>query len=170
MTIVQHPWHHHKGSLDCAKPKHNLGDNMLQVWATLLPSLLSCQWFWMPRWLLLYANAGPCLAVGEENIVPWLHSRIVTVDQMRGLWRAGKESSSSSWTSYCYLLISLKIAENVYSCFFKKINLFIYLFLAALALCCWAQAFASCGKRGLLFVAVRGLLIAVVFLVAEHRP
>ena len=29
-------------------------------------------------------------------------------------------------------------------------------------------AFSSCGKRGLLLVAVRGLLIAVASLVAEH--
>ena len=41
------------------------------------------------------------------------------------------------------------------------INLFIYLFLAVLGLCCCAQAFSSCGERGLLFVVVRGLLIAV---------
>ena len=44
------------------------------------------------------------------------------------------------------------------------------LFLAALGLCCCAQAFSSCGERGLLFVAVRGLLIAVASLVAEHGP
>ena len=30
------------------------------------------------------------------------------------------------------------------------------------------QAFSSCGERGLLFVAVCGLLIAVASLVAEH--
>ena len=41
---------------------------------------------------------------------------------------------------------------------------FIYLFLAALGLCCCAQAFFSCGERGLLFVAVRGLLIEVALL------
>ena len=45
---------------------------------------------------------------------------------------------------------------------------FIYLFLAALVLHCCAQAFSSCGEQGLLFVAVRGLLIAVASLVAEH--
>ena len=45
---------------------------------------------------------------------------------------------------------------------------FIYLFLAALGLHCCAQAFSRCGKRGLLFVAVRGLLIVVASLVAEH--
>ena len=47
--------------------------------------------------------------------------------------------------------------------------LFIYLFLAALGLCCCKQAFSSCGEWGLLFVAVHGLLIAVASLVAEHR-
>ena len=47
--------------------------------------------------------------------------------------------------------------------------LFIYLFLAALGLCCCALAFSSCGEQGLLFVAVRGLLIAVSSLIAEHR-
>ena len=53
--------------------------------------------------------------------------------------------------------------------FFKKfIYLFIYLFLFALGLCCCAWAFSSCGERGLLFVAVRGLLTAVASLVAEH--
>ena len=52
--------------------------------------------------------------------------------------------------------------------FFFLINLFIYLFLAALGLCCCPWSFSSCGERGLLFVAVRGLLIAVVSLVVEH--
>ena len=47
-------------------------------------------------------------------------------------------------------------------------NLFIYLFLAALGLCCWAQAFSSCVERGLLFVVVRRLLIAVASLVSDH--
>ena len=45
---------------------------------------------------------------------------------------------------------------------------FIYLFLAALGLSCYAWAFSSCCERGLLFVVVRGLLIAVASLVAEH--
>ena len=31
-----------------------------------------------------------------------------------------------------------------------------------------ARAFSSCGERRLLFVAVRGLLIAVASLIAEH--
>ena len=45
---------------------------------------------------------------------------------------------------------------------------FIYLFLAALGLRCCVRAFSSCSERGLLFVAARGLLIAVASLVAEQ--
>ena len=54
------------------------------------------------------------------------------------------------------------------SCLFFLINLFIYIFLAVLGLRCSARAFSSCGERGLLSVAVRGLLIAVASLVVEH--
>ena len=41
-------------------------------------------------------------------------------------------------------------------------------FLAALGLRCYVQAFSSCGEWGLLFIVVRGLLIAVASLVVEH--
>ena len=65
---------------------------------------------------------------------------------------------------------------SVYNVYFLRaqisflfIYLFIYLFLAALGLHYCAQAFSSCGERGLLFVAVRRLLIAVASLVVEHR-
>ena len=47
-------------------------------------------------------------------------------------------------------------------------NFHLILFLAALGLCCCVQAFSSCGEQGLLFVAVRGLLIVVASLVVEH--
>ena len=46
--------------------------------------------------------------------------------------------------------------------------LFIYLFLAVLGLCCCTRAFSSCSERGLLFIAMRGLLIVVPSLVVEH--
>ena len=45
----------------------------------------------------------------------------------------------------------------------------IYLFLAVLGLHFCARAFSSCGKWGPLFIAVRGPLIIVASLVAEHR-
>ena len=51
------------------------------------------------------------------------------------------------------------------SCLFFLIYLFI---LAALGLCCCAQAFSSRGERGLLFVAMHGLLTAEASLVAGH--
>ena len=41
-------------------------------------------------------------------------------------------------------------------------------FLALLGLHCSAWAFSSCGECRLLFIAVRGLLIAMVSFVAEH--
>ena len=59
--------------------------------------------------------------------------------------------------------------ENQEIFFFFNIYIFIYLFLAVLGLRFCAQAFSSCGEWGLLFIAVRGLLIVVVSLVAEHR-
>ena len=53
--------------------------------------------------------------------------------------------------------------------FFTVFIIFIYLFLflAVLCLCCCAGAFSSCAEQGLLFIAVRRLLIAVAPLVAE---
>ena len=44
----------------------------------------------------------------------------------------------------------------------------IFFFLAVLGLRYCAQAFSSCGEQGQLFIAVRGLLIAVASRVAEH--
>ena len=55
-----------------------------------------------------------------------------------------------------------------YSWGFFGLVLFFNLFLAALGLRCCVQAFSSCGERGLLFVALHGLLMAVASLVAEH--
>ena len=79
--------------------------------------------------------------------------------------REGQKENEISFK--CFLLrkqgvwISIKC-----SFFFFIIILFIY--LAALGLCFCARDFSSCGERGLLFVAVHGLLIAVASLVAEH--
>ena len=46
---------------------------------------------------------------------------------------------------------------------------YIFIYLAVLDLHCCAQAFSSCGEWGLVLVAVCGLLLVVVSLVAEHR-
>ena len=54
--------------------------------------------------------------------------------------------------------------------YFLNYYLFIYFFfLAVLGLCFCARASSSCGKRGPLFITVRGPLSIVASLVAEHR-
>ena len=53
--------------------------------------------------------------------------------------------------------------------FFFFFLIFIYLFMAVLGLRFCARAFSSCGKRGPLFIAVRGPLTIAASLVAEHR-
>ena len=72
------------------------------------------------------------------------------------------EPSSFTW------LPKLEPSETPLTFFYINLFYFIYVFLAALGLCCCAWAFSSCSKWGLLFIAVRGLLIAVASLVAEH--
>ena len=52
--------------------------------------------------------------------------------------------------------------------FYLFIYLFIYLFMAVLGLRFCTRAFSSCGKRGLLFIAVHGPLTIAASLVAEH--
>ena len=56
-----------------------------------------------------------------------------------------------------------KVEQNL-NCFLK-----VNLFLAVLGLRCCSRAFSSCRERGLLFIAVRGLLTVVASLFAEHR-
>ena len=80
-----------------------------------------------------------------------------------GVFWVRLKASLCSWpTSFQFLVF-----ENS-SILFFLIYYFIYLFLAALGLRCWTQAFSSGGERGLLFVAVRGLLIVVASPVVEH--
>ena len=66
-----------------------------------------------------------------------------------------------------HLLSIINLGENsvIVTCIFY---LFYFIFLAALGLHCCAQAFSSCGERGLLFVVVHRLLIVVASLVAEQ--
>ena len=53
--------------------------------------------------------------------------------------------------------------------FFFNFYLFIYLFLALLGLRFCAMAFSSCGKRGPLFITVRGPFTIAASLAVEHR-
>ena len=64
-----------------------------------------------------------------------------------------------AWRQSLFSIAEVSTRGHLYNrVFFKKI---IYLFLGALGLCCCAPAFSSCGERGLLFVAVRELLVVM---------
>ena len=52
--------------------------------------------------------------------------------------------------------------------FYFYFILFLKFIFGCVGVRCCSWAFSSCGEQGLLFVAVRGLLIAVASLVAEH--
>ena len=67
---------------------------------------------------------------------------------------------------FCCLYLRFCFVCSFLLLFFKK---FIYLFLAVLGLRFCARAFSSCGKRGPLFIMVRGPLTIAASLVAEHR-
>ena len=77
------------------------------------------------------------------------------------------------WLGQFDIVTGKKLEMSIFhSFFFFKL---IYLFMAALGLHCCTQAFSSCGEQGLLFVAVRRLLVAVhrlfivvASLVVEH--
>ena len=68
----------------------------------------------------------------------------------------------TTWSSQDFLL------SFIYLFIHSFIYLFIYLFLAVLGLRFCVRAFSSCGKRGPLFIAVRGPLTIVASLVAEQ--
>ena len=69
---------------------------------------------------------------------------------------------------FCFVLFRFVLFLKKFT-FFLFIYLFIYLFMTVLSLRFCARAFSSCGKRGPLFIAVRGPLTIAASLVAEHR-
>ena len=61
-------------------------------------------------------------------------------------------------------------SENTFFFFFFLIYLFIYLFMAVLGLHFCARAFSSCGKRGPLFIAMRGPLTVAASCCGAQAP
>ena len=70
---------------------------------------------------------------------------------------------------YLPLGLNFLFPQQVSKLFFFKFFINLFLFLAVLGLRFCARAFFSCGKRGPLFIAVRGPFTVVASLVAEHR-
>ena len=106
----------------------------------------------IPRWWERTTACG-----GESsNIYPIIYS-----------WSVNLRSWSSN---YPYTRTCTKVYTQLFtSALFFLFVCFIYLFLAVLGLRCCVRALSSCSQRGLLFLAVHMLLIAVASLVAEHR-
>ena len=69
----------------------------------------------------------------------------------------------------CFWATWTKTGKSSDSFLFLFFFNFIYLFLVVLGLRFCARAFSSCGKRGPLFIAVRGPLTVAASLAAEHR-
>ena len=53
-----------------------------------------------------------------------------------------------------FTVLSKDFLLNILKSFLKNTYTIMYLFMVVLGLCCCTQAFSSCGKWGLLFVAV----------------
>ena len=82
-------------------------------------------------------------------------------------------ASKHSGLGIIIIIINFFLISNPSLYFFYSnllfIYLFLYLFLAVLGLRFCVRASSSCGKRGPLFIAVRGPLTIAASLVVEHR-
>ena len=85
----------------------------------------------------------------------------------RGWWCAcnREREKASALTFSCGFLVLALLVFGV----FLKIYLLIDWLIAMLGLCFCSRASSSCGKRGPLFIAVRGPLTIAASLVGEHR-
>ena len=96
----------------------------------------------------------------------WGHLTCSPIPEYPINWKLGVGAGSHQVLfsgKWCYDVVKHKMS-GVPFCFSG-----FFFFLAVLGLHCCVWAFSSCSERGLLLVAVHGLLIAVASLVAEHR-
>ena len=114
--------------------------------------LLDCGHSWFPSWVPSGLTVWACGLDGCNILcLPiWQAAFLVHVSNFLILWSS----------LYIYLLNIMELF--IYLC------IYLFLFLAALGLRCCVRVFSSCGEWGLLFTAVRGLLIAVTSLAAGH--
>ena len=90
------------------------------------------------------------VSVNIKEAQIWLHLEVRKVKRGREVFLTSSGNMQKAFKFFFFLI-------------------YLFLFLAALGLRCCVLAFSSCGEQGLLFVAVRRLLIAVASLVVEHR-
>ena len=113
-----------------------------------------------------------------------MQSRGVTGNLQKGWGTWGRLGCSSHYSTICqckeeksFNLFGLQFSHlkkifsyslYIFLCYFKNLFIYLFIYLAALGLCCCAWAFSSCSEQGLLFVEVHGLVIVVASLVEEH--
>ena len=118
-------------------------------------------------------SATLCLLIGELSPFTFeviFDRYILTPILIIIFWLFCCYSVPFSLALFCDLMVFCSGILRFLSLFFLFLkHKFIYLFLAALGLCCCVWAFSSCGERGLLFVVVCRLLVEVASLVVEHR-
>ena len=110
----------------------------------------------------------PCAFLRFENLLICWHRQLLRL--VERILPVTSKTVSSLLPSDFYDSLAVPLKAVSRDAFFLNLIylILINLFLPALGLRCCVQAFSSCGERGLLFVAVRGLLIAVASLVAER--
>ena len=70
--------------------------------------------------------------------------------------------------SWWFIFINLEKQDGLLFLVFKKNAVYLPI-LVLLGLCCCSWLSSHCGERGLLFLALRGLLFAAASLTVEHR-
>ena len=113
-----------------------------------------------------------------EQETGWLVFRIVSFGQhdqsegecgVRWIWEAGRPQCEEFGFSFKCNGNSWEFYTGRYMILFMFFFFLIYFIFAVLGLCFCARAFSSCGKRGPLFIAVRGPLTIAASFVAKHR-
>ena len=138
--------------------------------------LLICSMFLQPQISFLYLESTMCRAVlsvemmNKTDKVPVLMAH-TSPAHLQGpgqihtfppvLYNSiySKDENSFILLEYLALFVLCNIYVQTYLPGWTINIFFLNLFLAVLGLCCCVWAFSSCGERGLLFVAVHGLLI-----------
>ena len=83
---------------------------------------------------------------------------------------SGAGRTSLWWKKVGLVLRGLTRSDlAILSLFLKKNKFYLFIYVAAMGLHCCVRAFSSCGKWGLLFIVVPGLLTVVASHVEEYR-
>ena len=120
--------------------------------------------FWGKNTVILFFP-GNCSSYALSNLPPDPHPLLPFIDTNGSVTNLARFYRFTP-TLIIGIVLSWYLAQLRW---FFFLILFIYLFMAVLGLRFCARAFSSCGKRGPLFITVRGPLTIAASLAAEHR-